>query len=754
MLQISTDSLKNFLKLSPKTTIMISSEEKQAVLMKKHKQPFGSYFCQNTVKRTLIKYSFLFAFLLVASICFAQNNSDCDDAVSVCDAQYDEQNSPAGTGQVFEMAPGTCQTGGEFNSAWYVFSPQSDGALSFILEPNGMFDDYDWSLFDITENGCSGINSGASPEISCNSYGENTGVVQGPTGISSDLGGFGNLNGPGNFNGPPFNADLSVTAGSVYALVIMNFSSTLDGYTLDFGDSQSSIFDNDAPVLNDVVVECESSQVDLFFSESIDVSNATNGNFQLQLNGTTTLTPTSFTATSPTWSNHVTLQFGADLAEGNYSAVASGTNPLMDVCGNAWSNTFSFEILPLPEIDITINPACNGENGGATIEITNASATNFTVEFDNALTTETEFTGLDAGTYELIVSNDNGCFIEENVVLNDIVLTANAGEDQVLCDLQTQLTGSSNVGSISWEENPLYVFTNSNAASTSVAASEPGTYSIFCVATLDDCSVTDAVSVTFAYPPETTINTIDATCYSYCDGQVEIINSNDASISATLNAQTLSGNVIKFDQVCSGEFELFLLHSPGCTSQHTVRIEEPAAVKAAFDADKWIVNTSAPSVLLSDLSENADSIFWEVIGYDLLNSSESNWQLQLPAAMGFYTVQLTAFKDSTCVNSVDAQIEVRDEFRFFIPNSFTPNDDDINDVFLPQFTYPPVKYHFLIFNRDGSTVFESTDYTEPWLGEMRNGDYFCPNGTYEWLLKVRGAEIEETTHQGHINLIR
>ncbi len=154
-----------------------------------------------------------------SSVFFAQN-SDCNTAIPVCDETYVEDNSPTGTGQVFELAPGSCQTAGEFNSAWYVFTVQEAGVLNFILEPNDNDDDYDWSVYDITENGCAGINSGNSPEVSCNSYGV-IGGNQGPTGISTAEGGSGTSNGPGDLNGPPFNADLNVQVGDVFALSVM-----------------------------------------------------------------------------------------------------------------------------------------------------------------------------------------------------------------------------------------------------------------------------------------------------------------------------------------------------------------------------------------------------------------------------------------------------------------------------------------------------------------------------------------------------
>jgi hypothetical protein len=59
-------------------------------------------------------------FLLITSAQLIAQ-SDCSSATSVCNFIYDENDSPAGTGNTFEVAPGICQTGGEFNSALYIF---------------------------------------------------------------------------------------------------------------------------------------------------------------------------------------------------------------------------------------------------------------------------------------------------------------------------------------------------------------------------------------------------------------------------------------------------------------------------------------------------------------------------------------------------------------------------------------------------------------------------------------------------------
>ena len=183
----------------------------------------------------------------LASLCiafsgtlFAQTStSDCDGSIQLCGGVYTELSAPQGSGNVFEFT-GICNQNAESASLWYTFTVQEAGDLSFVLDPANDADDYDWGLFNITDGGCAGINAqnGSSPEVECNSYG----VIgtNGPTGISTANGGTGSTNGPGDLNGPAFHADLPVTVGETYALLVMNWSCTPVCYNIDVTESRSA----------------------------------------------------------------------------------------------------------------------------------------------------------------------------------------------------------------------------------------------------------------------------------------------------------------------------------------------------------------------------------------------------------------------------------------------------------------------------------------------------------------------------------
>ncbi len=85
-----------------------------------------------------------------------------------------------------------------------------------------------------------------------------------------------------------------------------------------------------------------------------------------------------------------------------------------------------------------------------------------------------------------------------------------------------------------------------------------------------------------------------------------------------------------------------------------------------------------------------------------------------------------------------------------IPNGFSPNGDNVNDLF--EITgiedYPNAE--IVIFNRWGNKVFESATYKGDWNGLSRNGTN-VPDGTYFYILKL--DEIQKA-YEGYVEIHR
>jgi gliding motility-associated-like protein len=84
-----------------------------------------------------------------------------------------------------------------------------------------------------------------------------------------------------------------------------------------------------------------------------------------------------------------------------------------------------------------------------------------------------------------------------------------------------------------------------------------------------------------------------------------------------------------------------------------------------------------------------------------------------------------------------------------VPNAFTPNNDQINDVFKPLLDCPPTDYLFRIFDRWGNALFETTDYEAAWDGTFNNQP--APMDVYIWTVNSSNLQV---SYKGDVTLIR
>lgn len=367
--------------------------------------------------RTLAPLSLLAATHLLAQ----PSSSDCNGAIQLCGGVYTETSAPSGTGSVYEFT-GTCNLNLESASLWYTFTVQEDGNLSFILDPANDFDDYDWGLFNITNGGCAGINAqdGSSPEVNCNSYG--TFFGNGQTGISTANGGTGTSNGPGDLNGPPFNADLPVQVGQTYALVVMNWTGSPDGYNIDFTQSTASIYDENPPSLLAVAKDCTGLNIHLEFSEPIVTGSVGPADATLTAPSGAVFpfistTPDNASAASQTG---FTMGLAAQPVEdGLYTiTITSADGNVEDLCGNTvLDTTFTVMLYGPMTYSVDITPACNGTGGAINAEHLTGGTPPVIFYLQGAPLPGGSATELTPGTYTLTVEDSLQCQIHEVLIV-------------------------------------------------------------------------------------------------------------------------------------------------------------------------------------------------------------------------------------------------------------------------------------------------------------------------------------------------
>jgi len=171
---------------------------------------------------------------------------DCATASFLCSTQTISQTNVTGAGLDNNEAKGTClNTDGqstESNSVWYKWQAANNGTLVFTITPNSVHDDIDWVLFDLGATGdCAGVNPANA--IRCKAgYGVDnadcpTDAVYYKTGLDFNEVDLSEPPGCGQGQNGKLKF-VDAVAGHFYGLLINNFSSGNNGFTLSFTDQQ------------------------------------------------------------------------------------------------------------------------------------------------------------------------------------------------------------------------------------------------------------------------------------------------------------------------------------------------------------------------------------------------------------------------------------------------------------------------------------------------------------------------------------
>jgi gliding motility-associated-like protein len=89
--------------------------------------------------------------------------------------------------------------------------------------------------------------------------------------------------------------------------------------------------------------------------------------------------------------------------------------------------------------------------------------------------------------------------------------------------------------------------------------------------------------------------------------------------------------------------------------------------------------------------------------------------------------------------------------RIYVPNAFSPNDDQLNDGFRPVILYIR-NYHMTIYNRWGEKVFESTNPYDHWDGNYE-GEESQP-GVFIYVIEALGADLVKYNLSGSFHLVK
>ncbi len=167
----------------------------------------------------------------------------------------------------------------------------------------------------------------------------------------------------------------------------------------------------------------------------------------------------------------------------------------------------------------------------------------------------------------------------------------------------------------------------------------------------------------------------------------------------------------------------------------------------------WEENTydAIPSVQLINRTNNAVKWSWDLGNGEVSHEKDP---VVTYKKKGFYTITLTATNIEGCAKASQQEIEVATDYNLLAPNSFTPDADGINDVFIPEaLKILDVNFEMTIYDRRG-LIYQSRSLNDPWTGLNQRDGGMCPQGAYVWIVKYKDHEGIDQVYKGTINLLK
>jgi gliding motility-associated-like protein len=203
------------------------------------------------------------------------------------------------------------------------------------------------------------------------------------------------------------------------------------------------------------------------------------------------------------------------------------------------------------------------------------------------------------------------------------------------------------------------------------------------------------------------------------------------------------------------DITLVMESAPGCSDSASI----PGAIHVSeYPVADFVFSPSEPEngeevyFYNQSTGENITSYFWNFGDGSSSYEEEPSHAYHLKES-DFMTVRMIVTNADGCKDTTSQIVPVEDNFAFYMPNSFTPNNDGHNDVFTPK-VHDVVGYEFIIYARNGEMIFYTTNPDQGWDGTI--GEKPAPQGVYVW--KINYAKIgmpdELMTKTGTITLVR
>ena len=247
------------------------------------------------------------------------------------------------------------------------------------------------------------------------------------------------------------------------------------------------------------------------------------------------------------------------------------------------------------------------------------------------------------------------------------------------------------------------------------------------------------------------------TCSDNSDGSVTVVSVTGGMQPYTysIDGQNFQESPI-FNGLAPGTYNITAKDMEGCTISSTATITTKSPIVVNLGQDQTLEDDE--SVQLNAIVTGAQgNITYEWSPTTSLSCNECNNPVANPNGTTTYIVVVEDDNGCTATDTIVLRFDVGDG-TVFIPNTFSPNGDNMNDIIkvLGGADIMRVK-QFIIFNRWGEMVFSQENFPPNNNAYGWNGYYkgkVVPIDTYAYfcIIEFRNGTAKE--YQGHINVIK
>ncbi len=354
-----------------------------------------------------------------------------------------------------------------------------------------------------------------------------------------------------------------------------------------------------------------------------------------------------------------------------------------------------------------------------------------------------QFSGPGNYTVTLIVGNTQGAFdtVINNITVSASIHFANAGNDAFVCPGETiQLQAS---GGVSYNWQPLSSVSNPNISNPIASPNSTTIYTVT-VTNINGCIDTDEIKITV-------LNNIPIVILpdsSLCLGEILTLTASGGSDyiwSPSFGLNTTSGSTVNCNTSSTTTYTISYTDINGCPSKqtHTVLVYPYPLLNVSKSND---IECSKKSALLNVTGANNYS--WTP-SEDIFNPNSSVITVTpIKTITYFVTGETNGCKS---IDSIKLFVNGVLENSLFIPNVFSPNNDDLNDCLEIKANAPITKFEMQIYNRWGNRVFEFRGIDDCWDGSTNAARNDV--GIYYYFAKFT-SNCGEVFKKGDILLVR